>query len=329
VVPTSCPTSECRGRTFTLRRSHSVTETIDWQTTRLQEIFNDDLREAGRIPRTVDCELTCDLVDSCVPGDLVTVSGIVKVTNSNEAGRAARQHDMCVFLLFIDANSLTNSKGHVATVDSGSSGKQSSGGIAMEFSVKELYAIEEIHSENNLLWLITGSLCPTICGHELVKAGLVLGLFGGTHRYVDDKVTLCKDGVGGDYALEAGALVLADQGCCCIDEFDKMGNQHQALLNPAIALHIWNKPLLLLLLEAMASCLVLLHPSLHLYSCGVSVKLLTICYPGLLCIVFLRVQEQQSISIAKAGIVCSLPARTSIIAAANPVAGHFNKAKTV
>lgn len=61
-------------------------------------------------------------------------------------------------------------------------------------------------------------------------------------------------------------------GICGIDEFDKMGNQHQALL------------------EAM---------------------------------------EQQCISLAKAGVVCSLPARTSIIAAANPVGGHYNKAKTV
>lgn len=61
-------------------------------------------------------------------------------------------------------------------------------------------------------------------------------------------------------------------GCCCIDEFDKMSGQHQALM------------------EAM---------------------------------------EQQSISIAKAGIVCTLPARTSILAAANPIGGHYNKAKTV
>ncbi|XP_048727562.2 DNA helicase MCM8-like isoform X2 [Ostrea edulis] len=310
VQPTRCPVQGCRGKSFIPCRSSELTQTIDWQTVRIQEIMGDGMKESGRIPRTVDCELAQDLVDSCVPGDVVTVSGVVKV-NSTDEGRG-RNKDKCMFLLYVQANSVNNTKGNKTGDNSG---------LALDFTMKELYAIEEIQSEENLFRLLVASLCPSIYGHELVKAGLILGLFGGSQKFLNDKnripvrgdphilvvgdpglgksqmlqslanisprsvyvcgnttttsgltVTLSKDGGSGDHALEAGALVLADQGCCCIDEFDKMGNQHQALL------------------EAM---------------------------------------EQQSISIAKAGIVCSLPARTSIIAAANPVGGHYSKSKTV
>ena len=46
-------------------------------------------RETGRIPRTVECHLTADLCDSCVPGDTVTVTGIVRVVND---GTNAHMH---------------------------------------------------------------------------------------------------------------------------------------------------------------------------------------------------------------------------------------------
>ena len=60
---------------------------------RVQEISGDDRREAGRIPRTIECELTADLVDSCVPGDMVTIVAIVKATGSEE-GRG--RHMTCL-----------------------------------------------------------------------------------------------------------------------------------------------------------------------------------------------------------------------------------------
>ncbi|XP_026701895.1 DNA helicase MCM8 isoform X2 [Athene cunicularia] len=314
-LPTKCLIPECRGRSFTADRSSPLTTTVDWQSVKVQELMSDDQRETGRIPRTIECELVQDLVDSCVPGDMVTITGIVKVL-STEEGASKNKNDKCMFLLYIEANSVSNSKGQ-----NPKNFDETFQRSFMEFSLKDLYAVQEIQAEERLFRLIVNSLCPAIYGHEIVKAGLALALFGGCQKFVDDKnripvrgdphvlvvgdpglgksqmlqavcnvaprgvyvcgntstssgltVTLSRDGASGDFALEAGALVLGDQGICGIDEFDKMGNQHQALL------------------EAM---------------------------------------EQQSISLAKAGIVCSLPARTSIIAAANPVGGHYNKAKTV
>lgn len=49
---------------------------------RIQELLKSEHHEEGRVPRTVECELAEDLVDACIPGDVVTVIGIIRVLNN-------------------------------------------------------------------------------------------------------------------------------------------------------------------------------------------------------------------------------------------------------
>ncbi|GJQ86750.1 hypothetical protein Trydic_g5549 [Trypoxylus dichotomus] len=300
-LPTRCLTKGCRSHNFVPQLTSPFTRTINHQIIKLQEVNADVQGISGRVPRTIECDLIEDLVGSCIPGDDVVLTGILKVRNTSEEINSKQSP---IYILYIECVSIVNEK----------TNSHNAPPSRILFSTSDIPAIQKIHSEPFLFRFLIHSLCPNIYGHEMVKAGLLLALFGGTHCEMEKRsnchvlivgdpglgksqllkacsnlsprgvyvcgntstgsgltVTMVRE-PGGVFSLEAGALILADQGCCCIDEFDKMTNQHANLL---------------------------------------------------------EVMEQQCISIAKAGISRSLRTRTSVLAAANPVGGHYNKAKTV
>lgn len=130
-LPTKCSTSKCRSQRFVPLLSSPRTVTENWQLLKLQECVGSEQCEGGRIPRTVECELTRELVDVCTPGDDVTITGIIRVRNMEEGYNKGKQASM--FLLYIDVLSVVNNKNQ---------NKTGPGTSGIEFSLTDYYAIQ-------------------------------------------------------------------------------------------------------------------------------------------------------------------------------------------
>lgn len=262
-VPQKCPTDKCRSRTFAPLRN--TAETVDWQKIRIQELQekNDDAscREEGRMPRNIDAELFSGLIDTCIPGDVVTVCGVVRVLTIENGGHNKAK---CLYYMYLEANSTSTSRNRNA------SAVASTTPIGRHVEESETLAIHrvirEVVREKDPFGFLVQSAVPSIYGHEIVKAGLLLSLFGGSPKdrigpsSASKPIAIRRDihcllvgdpGLGksqmlkaisniaprgvyvcgnttstagltvtvvreasGDFALEAGALVLGDRGVC-------------------------------------------------------------------------------------------------------------------
>ena len=289
IEPSLC--SECGGRSFRLLQEES--KYIDTQTARMQEPLEN--LSGGTEPKQMLMILEDDLVDELNPGDKVRITGTLKTFREERSGK---------FKNYIYVNHIEH----------------------LEQEFEELHLSEEdeeqiiaLSKDPKIYEKIIKSTAPSIKGYRDVKEAIALQLFGGAAKQLEDETRLRGDihilivgdpGIGksqilkyvsklapisiytsgkgttgagltaaavrdelGGWSLEAGALVLGDQGNVCVDELDKMRSEDRSALHEAL--------------------------------------------------------EQQTVSIAKAGIMATLNSRCSVLAAANPKFGRFDRFKVL
>ncbi|XP_033627243.1 DNA replication licensing factor mcm5-like [Asterias rubens] len=279
---------------------------VDYQTLKLQECPEDVPN--GELPRHM--QIYCDryLCERVVPGNRVTIIGVYAIKKMAPLGKRSRSDKVAV--------GIRNPYIRVVGFEIDTEGPGRSSGVPITQSEEE--ELRRLAANPNVYEMLAKSIAPSIYGSIDIKKAIACLLIGGSRKRLPDGLTrrgdinllllgdpgtaksqllkfvekvspigvytsgkgssaagltasVIKDPATRSFVMEGGAMVLADGGVVCIDEFDKMREDDR------VAIH-----------EAM---------------------------------------EQQTISIAKAGITTTLNSRTSVLAAANSVFGRWDDTK--
>ena len=282
---------ECGGRSFRLVQDES--RYMDTQTVKLQGPLEN--LSGGDQPRQINIILEDDLVDTLAPGDKVRITGTLKTQRDERTKR----FNNFIYGNYIEPLEQEFEELHIDEED--------------EEKIIELAKSPDIYQK------IIESTAPSIRGYFEVKEAIAFQLFGGTAKVLEDKTHIRGDmhilivgdpGIGKSQILKYVSK-LAPRGIYTSGK----GTSGVGLTAAAVRddLGGWS-------LEAGA---------------------LVLGDKGNVCVDELdkmreedrsaihEALEQQTISIAKAGIMATLNSRCSVLAAANPKFGRFDRYKSI
>ncbi|TFG06112.1 MAG: minichromosome maintenance protein MCM [Promethearchaeota archaeon] len=297
--PKFCMNKRCKAKAQTdFKLISKTSEFIDWQSIMIQEVPED--LPPGRIPRSIQGILTLDLVDSVKPGDRIKIMGVFK----SVIAKSIKNINSNLFKTYVDVNFIDPEDKTDEYID---------------ISKEDVKIIKDLSKKPMIQKKIARSIAPTIYGRDDLKMACALSLFGGTKKKrrggaskrSDIHVLFVGDPGTGKSEVLKNAVEVSPRGLYTSGKGSSaVGLTAAVIKDPDTGQMSLEAGAIVLANGGVAA----IDEFDKMDSADRSAL-----HEGM---------EQQTVSIAKAGIVATLKSETAIIAAANPYSGRFNEYKS-